>query len=106
MKYVVPAKRSSTRVPDKNFRTFAQDRSLMDLMVEKYLRLDSPDQIYVSSEDPWVEEFCDKHGVNYLPRAAHLTANSYPYQSVVNEVCRQLPGTTMSCGATPQTPFR
>lgn len=102
MKYVVPAKRSSTRVPDKNFRPFAHGKSLMDIMVEKYLRLADPDQVYVSSEDPWVEEFCASHRVNYLPRAPHLTANSYPYQSVVNEVCRQLPGDddVMWCHAT------
>ena len=102
MKYVVPAKRSSTRVPDKNFRPFANGRSLMDIMVEKYLRLDNADQIYVSSEDPWVEEFCDRHGVNYLPRPEHLTANSYPYQSVVNQVSRQLPDDdeVMWCHAT------
>ncbi|MFC4033331.1 cytidylyltransferase domain-containing protein [Streptomyces polygonati] len=102
MKYVVPAKRSSTRVPDKNFRAFAGEKSLMDIMVEKYVRLGDPTQVYVSSEDPWVKEFCDRHGVNYLPREQHLTANSYPYQSVVNEVCRQLPGDddVMWCHAT------
>jgi len=102
VKYVIPAKRSSTRVPEKNYRPFAHGKSLLDILIEKLSRLGDPSAIHLSSEDPSTREVAEAHGVTYLPRSRHLTENSYPYQSVVNEVCKQLPGDddVMWCHAT------
>lgn len=102
MKYVIPAKRSSSRVPDKNYRHFAAGRSLLDILVEKLSRLSAPSDVYISSEDESTRVLAERCGATFLPRPAHLTENSYPYQSVVNEVCRQLPDDddVMWCHAT------
>ncbi|MFI5491524.1 cytidylyltransferase domain-containing protein [Actinoplanes sp. NPDC051859] len=102
MKYVIPAKRSSSRVPDKNYRDFAHGKSLLDILVTKLSRLGDPADVYISSEDESTRILADKYGVSFLPRPAHLTENSYPFQSVVNEVCKQLPGDddVMWCHAT------
>ncbi|MGW1978083.1 cytidylyltransferase domain-containing protein [Streptomyces sp. NPDC001889] len=91
MKFVIPAKRSSSRVPHKNFREFAPGESLLDILVKKLVRLGEPGDVHLSSEDESAREVADRHGVSFLPRAKHLTENSYPFQSVVNEVCGQLP---------------
>jgi N-acylneuraminate cytidylyltransferase len=91
MKFVIPAKRSSTRVPDKNYRPFADGKSLLDILVAKLSRLGEPAEVYISSEDASTQAVADRFGATYLPRPRHLTENSYPFQSVVNEVCRQLP---------------
>jgi CMP-N-acetylneuraminic acid synthetase len=102
VKYVIPAKRSSTRVPDKNYRPFADGKSLLDILVEKLSRLGDPSDIYLSSEEESTRAVAEVHGATYLPRARHLTENSHPFQSVVNEVCKQLPGEddVMWCHAT------
>ncbi|MBO4163274.1 MULTISPECIES: cytidylyltransferase domain-containing protein [Micromonospora] len=103
MKFVIPAKRSSTRVPDKNYRPFAGGKSLLDILVEKLARLaDDPGDVCLSSEDASTRELADRYGATYLPRPRHLTENSYPFQSVVNEVCKQVPGDddVMWCHAT------
>lgn len=102
MKYVIPAKRSSSRVPDKNYRHFANGKSLLDILLEKLVRLGDPADVYLSSEDESTSLLAGKYGASFLPRPEHLTANSYPFQSVVNEVCRQLPGDddVMWCHAT------
>lgn len=103
MKFVIPAKRSSSRVPDKNYRHFAHGKSLLDILVTKLLRVaDQPSDVYLSSEDQSAREIADKYDATYLPRERHLTENSYPFQSVVNEVCKQLPGDddVMWCHAT------
>jgi CMP-N-acetylneuraminic acid synthetase len=103
MKFVIPAKRSSSRVPDKNYRDFAKGRSLLDILVTKLTAIaDHPSDVYLSSEEESTKEVADKYGATYLPRARHLTENSYPFQSVVNEVCRQVPGDDdlMWCHAT------
>lgn len=102
MKYIIPAKRSSTRVPDKNYRLFARGKSLLDILVEKLSRLGDPSEVYLSSEDDSARVVAEMHGVTFLPRSRHLTENSYPFQSVVNEVCKQLPDDddVMWCHAT------
>ncbi|MEU0544245.1 cytidylyltransferase domain-containing protein [Nocardia sp. NPDC005978] len=103
MKYVIPAKRGSNRVPNKNFRPFADGKSLLDILVTKLIRIaDDPADVYLSSEDETTREVAAKYGASFLPREAHLTENSYPFQSVVNQVCAQLPGDddVMWCHAT------
>lgn len=103
MKYVVPAKRSSSRVPDKNYRDFANGKSLLDIVITKLIRIaEAPVDVYLSSESESARVLADKYGVQFLPRAKHLTENSYPFQSVVNEVCKQLPDDddVMWCHAT------
>ncbi|GGQ55383.1 cytidylyltransferase domain-containing protein [Couchioplanes azureus] len=102
MKYVIPAKRSSSRVPDKNYRPFAHGRSLLDILVGKLSRLAAPGEIYISSEDESTRLLADKYEATFLPRPAHLAENSHPFQSVVNEVCKQLPDDddVMWCHAT------
>ena len=103
MKYVIPAKRSSSRVPEKNFRPFANGKSLLDILVTKLSRIaDAPGDVYLSSEDESARLVADRYGASFLPRPRHLTENSFPFQSVVNEVCRQLPDDddVMWCHAT------
>ncbi|WP_158675654.1 cytidylyltransferase domain-containing protein [Nocardia stercoris] len=103
MKYVVPAKRSSNRVPDKNFRPFANGLSLLDILVTKLTAIaDDPSDVYLSSEEESTREVADKYGASFLSRERHLTENTYPFQSVVNQVCAQLPGDddVMWCHAT------
>lgn len=102
MKFVVPAKRSSSRVPDKNYRPFACGKSLLEICIEKLTRLGRPEDVYLSSEDETTRQLADKYGTSFLQRPRHLTENSYPYQSVVNEICKQLPDDddVMYCHAT------
>ncbi|GAA1739466.1 cytidylyltransferase domain-containing protein [Luedemannella helvata] len=102
MKAVIPAKSSSTRVIDKNFRPFHGDRSLLDLLIDKLLRVLPPEDIYVSSEDPARRAAVEARGVRFLDRPAHLAENATPYASVVSDVCRDVPGDDdiMWCHAT------
>lgn len=103
MKYVIPAKRSSNRVPNKNFRHFADGKSLLDILTTKLTRIAAdPSDVYLSSEDESTREVAEKYGASFLLREPHLTENTYPFQSVVNQVCQQLPGEddVMWCHAT------
>ncbi len=103
MKFVIPAKRSSTRVPDKNYRPFSHGRSLLDLLTAKLIAIAAdPADVFLSCEEESTKTVADRFGASYLPRAAHLTENSYPFQSVVNQVCQQVPGDDdiMWCHAT------
>ena len=102
MKFVIPAKTSSSRVPNKNYRSFARGTSLLGILTEKLNRIAKPGEVYVSSESESARQVAEEYGATFLTRPAHLAENSYPFQSVVNEVCKQLPGDddVMWCHAT------
>ncbi|MEV0729729.1 hypothetical protein [Polymorphospora sp. NPDC050346] len=92
IKAVIPAKASSTRVPDKNFRPFHGTRSLLDIKVGQLLTVLPAEQIYVSSEEPACAAHAERLGINFLSRAPELARNETPYASVVSQICRDTPG--------------
>ncbi|MCL2399034.1 MAG: hypothetical protein FWC91_04715 [Defluviitaleaceae bacterium] len=91
MKAVIPAKGTSTRVPEKNFRDFYEGKSIIDILAEKLLKLLPAQDIYISSDDNSVAKIADKLGINFHLRDEYLTRNSTPMNEVVQGVCLQLP---------------
>jgi CMP-N-acetylneuraminic acid synthetase len=92
MKAVIPVKRTSARVPNKNFREFYRGESLLAIKLDQLTaHLDRTD-IYLSSEDPDVGVIAEEAGVNFLPRDPVLARNETPYAYVVSQICRQVPG--------------
>jgi N-acylneuraminate cytidylyltransferase len=92
LKAVVPAKGASTRVPEKNFRPFAGQKSLVDVTLEKLKCVLHPPDIFLSSEDPQRAELAARHGVGFLHRSTHLADNKTPLVDVIQGVCAQVPG--------------
>jgi CMP-N-acetylneuraminic acid synthetase len=93
MKVVIPAKASSTRVPNKNYREFYGNKSLVDILVEKLLRVLSPSDIYLSCESPARETVAKWHGINFHLREEMLCRNETPLPDVVRGICGAIPGT-------------
>lgn len=92
MKAVIPAKASSTRVPDKNFRPFHGDRSLFDLTVEKLLRHLPAEDITMSCEDPARADAARRWGINFHLREPRYVDNYTPQPEVVRAVCDAVEG--------------
>ncbi len=59
---VIPAKRSSSRVPDKNYRPFAKSKSLLNILVEKLVLLGQPRDVYIFSEEESTRAIVDAYG--------------------------------------------
>jgi CMP-N-acetylneuraminic acid synthetase len=92
MKAIIPAKDSSKRLPNKNFLKFYDGQSLVDITVQKLLRVLKPNDIYISCENPAREEIALKWGVNFLLREKILTDNNTNFYHVFNGVCDQISG--------------
>ena len=92
IKAVIPAKACSTRVPDKNFKPFWGDYSLVDLTIKKLIPVFECKNIYLSCEDPEVEAICDTWGINFILRDKGLCDNSVPIPDWIRGVCAQVPG--------------
>lgn len=76
---IVPAKACSERVPEKNFRPFWKDMSLVDITVQRLLAAGvDPDLLFISSEDEGRVEVADAWGVGFHHRSARLADNDTP----------------------------
>ena len=94
MRAIIPAKTSSTRVADKNWRQFYAGKSLVDLNIEALMGagIEAAD-IHVSCEDAErLERVNRRWGVTPLLRDPSLCPNDVPLTTWVRETCAQLPG--------------
>lgn len=96
MKFIIPAKTGSTRCKDKNWRPFHGERSLVDVLIEKLLRVTDAEDIWVSVDGsagrgarlpPFVE-----HNLGFLIRPDHLAHNTTPMSEVVRWHAENIPG--------------
>jgi CMP-N-acetylneuraminic acid synthetase len=88
---VIPVKHTSERVQSKNFRSFYEGKSLLDIKIEQLKNTPQIDQIYISSDSPEAELACEKHGVTYLSRDESLCNNVTPWSDVIHAVVDATP---------------
>jgi len=94
MDFIIPAKASSERVPNKNWREFADGLCLVELLIEKLIAAGvQTDQIHVSCERPDIAELVTyKWGVKVLPRDPALCDNNVALTTWIRAICDQVPG--------------
>lgn len=94
MKVIVPAKQSSSRVINKNFRPFDGDQSLVDITINKLKSSGfRASDIYVSSESAKdLFPLKAKYGCQTLVRDVSLCNNSTPMTKVIRSLCGQIGG--------------
>jgi CMP-N,N'-diacetyllegionaminic acid synthase len=77
---IIPAREGSKRVPQKNFRPFA-DTTLLDLAIQQALDAKLLDNIVVNSDAPQVKEIAAKYqsnGIDFLERPKALATDESP----------------------------
>jgi N-acylneuraminate cytidylyltransferase len=92
LKAIVPVKCNSERLENKNFREFCDGNSLFDIRMKRLLKVLPPEDIYVSSENPEVEERAAQYGVRFLLRDVVLTFNHTPMADVITRIVSEVPG--------------
>jgi CMP-N-acetylneuraminic acid synthetase len=75
MRVVIPAKASSTRSKEKNWRVFHNGMSLLDILIEKLLRcgIDAQDIVLSSESQSRLQRMVDKWGVSASLRDKYYT---------------------------------
>ena len=91
MKAVILGKAGSVRVKGKNYRPFYKDKSLMDILIEKLLRVMDKNNIYLSCEDIAYKKVADHWGINFVLRDEAYTLISTSNVDVVHNVCKDIP---------------
>lgn len=89
---IVPAKANSIRVPNKNYRPFYGDLSLVDLLLEKLRRVLPCERIYLSCEDESKAAVTVRYGVQFLLRDPRLCDNETTFPDFLRGICDHVPG--------------
>ena len=88
---VIPAKSNSSRVPNKNFRDFFDEKSLLQIKIEQCLSGDIFSNIYISSDSLEAEKIARDYGVNFIERDIKLCKDETPWSEVLTGVLKQVP---------------
>ena len=92
MKAVILGKAGSTRVKNKNYRPFYEDMSLVDILLEKLVKVMRREDIFLSCEDEKFRYVSEKWGINFIHRDETYTLLATNTVDVVRNVCKDVPG--------------
>jgi CMP-N-acetylneuraminic acid synthetase len=92
MKVIIPAKLTSSRVPDKNWRPFHQDKCLVEIKIEQLLEFFKPEDIYLSCDAASKISVAKEYGINFSLRNSLLAADATAWSDVVTGIVAEIPG--------------
>lgn len=89
---VIPVREGSSRIPEKIFLPFEDDKNLLEWKIAQILEVQSPDLIFLSSNSEKVAETAGRMGVNFLPRSDYLSVgHKASFSEVITGVVQDLP---------------
>ena len=86
---IIPAKKQSSRVPNKNFREFYSGQSLLEVKLEQCQKSGVFDEIFVSSDNLDIESTVLKYGAKLLPREKKYCIDETPWSEVLVSILEQ-----------------
>lgn len=105
MKAVILGKAGSVRVKNKNYRPFYGNDSLMDIHIAKLIKVLSPSDIYLSSENAEIKSVAEKWGINFINRDEKYTQITTSNVDVVRHICKDIPDNGDILWTTPIEPL-
>ena len=90
---VIPVKFKSERVPLKNFRNFYKNKSLLDILLDKLLKIKKIEKIFISTDNKKIslKSYNKNKRIEVLIRDKKLCNNKTPWSDVIYNVVDQLP---------------
>ena len=88
---VIPVKETSERVKNKNFKTFANGLSLLDLKILQLKEAESFDEIFISSNSETAKTAAEKHQINFIQRDDSFCNNITSWSDTIHEVIKGIP---------------
>tara|TARA_B100001057_G_C22784136_1_gene924864 strand:- start:57 stop:725 length:669 start_codon:yes stop_codon:yes gene_type:complete len=65
---IIPIRKNSQRIKNKNFKKFYKNKSLLDIKIEQLKKVKEIDKIVVSSDSKKAERIAKRYGVNFHKR--------------------------------------
>ena len=80
---VIPVKKTSDRVKNKNFRKFYQNKSLFELLIEKLKKSNFVKNIFISSNKKSIEKKVTALGCDFIYREDKYCNNVIPWSEMI-----------------------
>lgn len=91
MKAVILAKSTDYLIENKNYRLFYGEKSLVDILAEKLIKVLPATDIYLSCETEKNRNIAEKWGINFINRDNIYTRYDISNVDVVANVCSSVP---------------
>jgi CMP-N-acetylneuraminic acid synthetase len=91
MKIIIPAKRHSTRIKDKNWKTFFQNKNLVEIKIEQLLKSQQPQDIYLSCDSAEMKSLADNYKINFIHRKGALASDDTSWPDALKGMIEELP---------------
>ena len=89
---LIPVREGSQRVLNKNFRPFADEKSLLHLKIKQLQSANCFDAIYVSSDSNKAKEIAEELGVEFLYRDPYMCGHEARLYEYNNYMLNTIPG--------------
>ena len=88
---IIPVKKTSERVPNKNFKPFnSNGDSLLDITIKKLRDIEEIDHIYISSDKKDIK-IKNKEKLSILERDKEYCNNITPWSDVISNIAETIP---------------
>ncbi len=88
---LIPIREGSQRVKDKNFREFADGKSLLELKIGQLKEAGCFDHIYVSSDSERAKKIALANGVEFLLRDSRMCQSDVYLADVIKHIMETIP---------------
>ena len=88
---LIPVKKESERVKNKNFKNFFNKKSLLDILISKLKKCNDISEIYISSNSKLAEKVAKKNNCQFLERKDEFSDNIKPWSEVIYEIVNSIP---------------
>ena len=102
---LVPVREGSQRVKNKNFRIFADGKSLLEIKIDHLKEARCFDHIYISSDSEKARNIAMKNNVEYLDRATEMCQSHVIWSDVVAHIMETIPGNPLVVWALVTSPL-
>ena len=88
---LIAVKAHSSRVPNKNFRPFDGNRSLLEIKIRQCIDSGAFSDVFVSSDSREAQLICEKQGATFVNRDARLCRDDTQWGDVLEGILESLP---------------
>ena len=89
---LIPVREGSQRVKKKNFKPFANEKSLLNLKIKQLQESDCFDKIYISSDSDLAKDITHEEGASFLYRDPYMCGHEARLYEYNNYMLNTIPG--------------
>lgn len=86
---IIPVKKNSGRVKNKNFKEFYCGKSLLEIKIEQCIQSNCFDDIYISSDNLEAKSISERYGIKFIARDKKYCLDETPWNEVLINIINQ-----------------